>query len=276
VDNSLKGIAVKGGINRHELDFYSKIEKTQKVGEYDRYDMRRLVSVTANLSGIDLFHASEAIRTELKDILSSLPKGMLVKFKGQVPALEDMLPTLGGGLLLAILVVFMLLGGNFESISLSASVLSTMPLVLLGVLTSLLVTGSTMNIESFMGSIMSVGVAVANAILVVTFSELHRKEGFNSSEAAIHGAKSRLRPILMTSGAMLVGMIPMALGHGEGGEMVAPLGRAVMGGVIGSTTATLFLLPIFFSLIQSKRSTHSASLSPYDKHSRFYLGPVED
>ncbi len=187
-----------------------------------------------------------------------------------------MLRALGGGLLLAILVVLMLLAGNFESISLSASVLSTMPLVLLGVLTSLLLTHSTMNIESFMGSIMSVGGAVANAILVVTFSELHRKEGFSSSEAALHGAKSRLRPILMTSGAMLFEMIPMALGHGEGGAQVAPLGRAVIGGVIGSTTATLFLLPIFFSLIQSKRPTHSASLSPYDEKSCFYLGNIKD
>jgi multidrug efflux pump subunit AcrB len=260
----------------HPLNFFTSIKKTEKVGEYDRFDMRRLVSVTANLSGIDLFHATQLIHRELESLVKELPKGVTIKFKGQVPALEDMLPSLGGGLLLAILVVFMLLAANFESVSLSACVLSTMPLVLLGVLSALLITHSTLNIESFMGAIMSVGVAVANAILVVTFSEEYRKESKDSTESAVRGAMSRLRPILMTSGAMLVGMIPMALGHGEGGEQIAPLGRAVMGGVIGSTTATLFILPIVFSLIQKKRGTHSASLSPFDKKSRFYLGPVED
>lgn len=260
----------------HPLTFYADIKKTQKVGEYDRFDMRRLVSVTANLSGVDLFHAITRIHHELKELTAALPKGVQVRFKGQIPALEQMLPGLGGGLLLAIGVVFMLLSANFESVTLSLSVLSTMPMVLLGVLSSLLLTHSTLNIESFMGAIMSVGVAVANAILVVTFSEENRKDVKDASLAAVLGAKSRLRPILMTSGAMLVGMIPMALGHGEGGEQIAPLGRAVMGGVIGATTATLLILPVVFSLIQNGRSLHSASLNPDDEKSRFYLGPVED
>jgi multidrug efflux pump subunit AcrB len=260
----------------HSLSFFGDIKKVEKVGEYDRYDMRRMVSVTANLNGIDLFHAKVKIQKALDDLSKNLPRGLTIKFKGQVPALEEMLPSLAGGLAIAIIVVLLLLSANFESITLSLAVISTMPLVLLGVVAALLITHSTLNIESFMGTIMSVGVAVANAILVVTFSELNRIEINDSCRAAIMGAKSRLRPILMTSGAMLVGMIPMALGHGEGGEQIAPLGRAVMGGVVGATTATLFVLPIVFALLQNKRSIRGNSLHPDDPNSRFYLEKVED
>jgi multidrug efflux pump subunit AcrB len=125
-------------------------------------------------------------------------------------------------------------------------------------------THTTLNIESFMGLIMAIGVAVANAILLITFAERSRKENGDSNASAIYGARSRLRPILMTSLAMTAGMLPMALALGEGGEQTAPLGRAVLGGVMGSTVATLFLLPLVFSWIQSRRSTVSASLDPND------------
>jgi multidrug efflux pump subunit AcrB len=121
-----------------------------------------------------------------------------------------------------------------------------------------------------MGMIMAIGVAVANAILLVTFAERARKDCKNSIEAALEGAKSRLRPIMMTSGAMLVGMLPMASGLGEGGEQMAPLGRAVLGGVLGSTVATLFFLPLVFAWIQQKRSTMSSSLDPDDVESSVY------
>ena len=138
----------------------------------------------------------------------------------------------------------------------------------------LLVTHTSLNIESFMGTIMAIGVAVANAILLVTFAERSRKDSANAAASALEGARSRLRPILMTSGAMLVGMLPMASGLGEGGEQTAPLGRAVLGGVLGSTLATLFLLPLVFTWIQNRRSTASASLDPDDLHSRLYSPTV--
>jgi multidrug efflux pump subunit AcrB len=128
----------------------------------------------------------------------------------------------------------------------------------------LTLTHTTLNIESFMGIIMGIGVAVANAILLVTFAERSRKESGDSTSGALSGARSRLRPILMTSSAMIAGMLPMALALGEGGEQTAPLGRAVLGGVMGSTLATLLLLPLVFSWVQSKRSTLSASLDPDD------------
>jgi len=146
-----------------------------------------------------------------------------------------------------------------------------MPAVLMGALVALSVTNSSLNIESFMGTIMSIGVAVANAILLVTFAERARKESKNSTTAALEGAQSRLRPILMTSGAMLVGMLPMALALGEGGEQTAPLGRAVLGGVLGSTMATLFILPLVFSWIQRRRTVEGASLDPFDHQSRHFI-----
>src|SRR5262249_37490916 len=129
----------------------------------------------------------------------------------------------------------------------------------------------TLNVQSFMGSIMAIGVAVANAILLVTFAERYRMEGRSAIDAAIEGARTRTRPILMTSPAMIAGMIPMALGLGEGGDETASLGRAVIGGLLASTLATLTLLPAAFALVMGRSSTLSASLSPSDPASRYYV-----
>jgi multidrug efflux pump subunit AcrB len=146
-------------------------------------------------------------------------------------------------------------------------VVSTAPAVIVGVAIALWLTRTTLNIQSFMGAIMAVGVAVANAILLVTFAERSRIEGKQSDAAAIDGARSRLRPILMTSFAMTAGMIPMAIGLGEGGEQTAPLGRAVVGGLVAATIATLFILPAVFAIVQRRTTTQSVSLDPDDPNS---------
>jgi multidrug efflux pump subunit AcrB len=125
-------------------------------------------------------------------------------------------------------------------------------------------TGTTMNIQSYMGAIMSIGVAVANAILLVTFAERSRLVGATAAAAAVHGAQSRLRPILMTSLAMIAGMLPLAIGFGEGGEQTAPLGRAVVGGLAAATFATLWVLPAVFAIVQAGAHRNSASLDPDD------------
>src|ERR1700678_3090733 len=138
----------------------------------------------------------------------------------------------------------------------------TIPSVLAGVAISLRVTNTSLNIESLMGAIMAIGVAVANAILLVTFAERDRIEGAHAAAAAVEGAASRLRPILMTSCAMIAGMLPMAAGIGDGGSQTAPLGRAVIGGLIGATFATLMVLPAIFSIVQHKRTRASGSLHP--------------
>jgi multidrug efflux pump subunit AcrB len=168
------------------------------------------------------------------------------------------------GLLLAGIAIFLLLTGYFQSPRLALTVMTTVPAVLVGVALALILTRTTLNLQSFMGAIMAIGVSVANAILLVTFAEKHRQEGKAALEAGMEGARQRLRPILMTSCAMIAGMLPMALGFGEGGEQTAPLGRAVIGGLLASMTTTLTLLPFLFALIQGGASTQSASLYPED------------
>jgi multidrug efflux pump subunit AcrB len=153
---------------------------------------------------------------------------------------------------------------------------AAVPAVLLGVVVTLLATQTTLNIQSFMGAIMAIGVAVANAILLVTFAERYRMEGQTAVQAAVTGARTRVRPILMTSLAMVAGMVPMALGLGEGGDQTAPLGRAVIGGLLASTVATLTLLPAVFALFMGAASTTSASLSPTDPASRYYVANPEN
>ena len=146
------------------------------------------------------------------------------------------------------------------------------PAVLLGVVVTLRLTGSTLNLQSFTGTIMAVGVAMANAILLVTFAEHERRQGTAAMRAAVVGAGGRLRAILMTSCAMIAGMLPMALAWGEGGQQNAPLGRAVIGGLAAATIATLFILPSIFALLTARASTHSASLDPDDAQSAHFAG----
>jgi multidrug efflux pump subunit AcrB len=181
--------------------------------------------------------------------------------------LTDTLGSLQTGLLITFAVLLLMLAANFQSFPLSFTVLTTIPAVLAGSLLMLLATGSTLNLESYMGIIMSVGVSVSNAILLVTNAEDIRKSGSDSLHAGIQAAGLRLRPILMTSIAMIVGMIPMATGLGESGGQTAPLGQAVIGGLLASTIASLLVLPLIFSRVQGKRSVDSVSLDPDDNHS---------
>jgi multidrug efflux pump subunit AcrB len=147
---------------------------------------------------------------------------------------------------------------------------ATDPAVIAGVLLMLFITGTTLNIQSFVGSIMAIGVAMANAILLVTFAENARRNGQSSSAAAVAGAGSRLRAVLMTSSAMIAGMAPMALGLGEAGQQNAPLGLAVIGGLAAATIATLLILPGIFAIIQGRAKSLSASLDPTDPHSAYF------
>jgi multidrug efflux pump subunit AcrB len=142
--------------------------------------------------------------------------------------------------------------------------------VIVGVLAALLVTGTTLNVQSFMGAIMATGVAVANAILFVTFAEMSRREGAMAREAAVAGGRGRARAILMTAAAMIAGMTPMALGFGEGAEQTAPLGRAVIGGLLAATLATLLILPPVYTILQGRAPGASPSLDPDDPSSRYY------
>ncbi len=280
-------------------------------GEYDRYNMKREISLTANIAGDDLGAVSQQITTALNAVAKQdaeakaqahqeasdkakaagnttpVPKPAAIshELRGQIPPLRQIMSGLGIGLLLAVLVIFLMLSANFQSWRLAFVTVSTAPAVITGVALALLVTGSTLNIQSFIGAIMSLGVAMANAILLITFAEEHRRHLANHPSeqsapskkgsrprntahvAAVFGASSRLRAIAMTSAAMLVGMLPMALGLGESGQQTAPLGRAVMGGLIAATFATLFVLPAVFAVVQSRAKTKTASLDPDDPES---------
>lgn len=232
-------------------------------GEYDRYNQQRMITVTANIAASDLGSVANEVAAAIQRA-GDPPRAVTVNVRGQVPPMRQTLSGLGIGLALAIVVIFLLLAANFQSMRLAFVVLSTVPAVILGVVLALWVTGTTLNVQSFMGAIMAVGVSVANGILLVTFAENYRREGEPTEVAAIRGASSRLRPILMTSIAMIAGMTPMALAIGEGGEQTAPLGRAVIGGLAASTIAVLAILPLVFAIVQRKASRVSASLHPDD------------
>jgi multidrug efflux pump subunit AcrB len=243
------------------------------VGQYERYNMQRLVTLTANLHGADLGTVAQQVTQAVKDAGDPPPR-VNIAVRGQVVPMKQMLDGLQNGLLLAVVVIFLLLAANFQSLQLSFVVISAVPAVVAGVALTLWLTGTTINIQSFMGAIMAIGVAVANAILLVTFAERSRISGMDAPEAAVDGARSRLRPILMTSLAMMAGMVPMALGLGEGGEQTAPLGRAVIGGLAAATLTTLLVLPSVFAIVRNRASVRSRSLDPDDALSGHYVSPA--
>ncbi|HQR08779.1 MAG TPA: efflux RND transporter permease subunit [Gemmatales bacterium] len=247
-------------------------------GELDRFNMRRLVSITANIEGIDLGRVDRQLQRMLAEV-GAPPTGVTVEIRGQVTPLNELFQGLSFGLIVAVVAILFLLTAYFQSWQLSLVALSAVPAVLVGVLLCLLLTGSTLNLQSFMGAIMAVGVAVANAILLVTFAEDARRQPSktgsveHTTQAARVAVQKRLRPILMTSLAMCAGMLPLALGWGEGGSMSAPLARAVLGGLIASTLATLLIVPAVFVWVQGRRTTASISLDPQDPTSSHYHPP---
>lgn len=239
-------------------------------GENDNLGAMPYLSVTANLNKTDLGTASKDVKKVIAS-LGELPRGLFIEPIGLGTVLHETFDSLQMGLLVAIVVIFLMLAANFQSFKVSFVVLTTVPAVVLGSLLMLTLTGSTLNLQSYMGIIMSVGVSIANAVLLITNAEQLRKHNGNAIESAKEAAGLRLRPIIMTSVAMIMGMLPMAIGHGEGGDQVSPLGRAVIGGLLFSTFAVLLVLPMIFAWVQGKTSTQSPSLDPTDSESKFYI-----
>ncbi len=260
-----------GDAQRPLIGDLAKVTNSTQVGEYDRVNGLWLLTLSANASSEDLGGVANAIDKAIRRT-GTPPRGVTVQVRGQIAPMRQTFTNLGIGLLLAVVVIFLLLAANFESLRLSFVILMISPAVICGVVLMLLITGTTINLESFMGAIMAIGVATANAILLVTFAEQYRRGGASSVDAAIRGATTRMRPILMTSLAMIAGMIPMALGFGEGAEATAPLGRAVIGGLVAATVVNLTVLPFVFSLVQAHASTVSPSLDPDDPASPYAAG----
>jgi multidrug efflux pump subunit AcrB len=252
-----------------ELTNIAQMKLGTMPGLIERFNGQHIVSLTANIHGITLGEATQELNQALAGA-GAPPQGVQIVMKGEITPLEQTISGLRIGLLLAILVIFLLLAANFQSIRLALAIVLTIPAVLCGVLLMLRLTGTTLNIQSFLGAIMAIGIAVANSILLVSFAERFRHENRPVMDAAREGATSRLRAILMTATAMIFGMVPMSIGIGEGTSPSAPLGRAVIGGLILSTFATLTILPSIYAILQGRASLTSPSLNPMDPASRYY------
>lgn len=233
----------------------AKITEGNVIGQYDRYNMSRTVSIIANLHDQPLGTVAKQVEKIIAD--HPAPTGTSVALRGQVPPMKELQSGLQTGLLIAIVTILLLLIANFQSLRLALIVLTTIPAALLGVVLALKLTGTTVNLQSFMGAIMAVGVAVANAILLVTFAHRAQLSGLSKREAALESATTRLRPILMTSLAMIAGMIPMAMAKSQ----TSPLAIATIGGLALATVATLLVLPAVYALLASKNAKE-ASLEP--------------
>lgn len=273
--HDISEIPLMRNASRPLLGDIATIREDTTYGENDNLGAMPMISVTANLNNKDLGTASEDVKAAIAS-LGELPRGLSMELVGMSNTLDETLSSLQSGLIIAIVVIFLMLAANFQSFSVSFVVLTTVPAVILGSLLMLMLTGSTLNLQSYMGIIMSVGVSISNAVLLITNAEHLRRHNGDSLASAKEAAGLRMRPILMTSLAMVAGMIPMAIGHGEGGDQVSPLGRAVIGGLVASTFSTLIILPLVFAWVQKKASIISVSLNPENKDSKHYIPSLYD
>jgi multidrug efflux pump subunit AcrB len=268
--NDIKEIPITPNQTSPVLGDVASVKQDTTYGEDDDIGAIPMLTVTANLNNKDLGTATDDVQKAIKSI-GELPRGLTIQTRGLSTTLTDTLDSLQTGLIVAVIVIFLMLAANFQSFKMSFVVLSTVPAVLFGSLLLVKITGATLNLQSYMGMIMSVGVSISNAVLLITNAEELRKHNGDALKSAREAAALRVRPILMTSLAMIVGMIPMASGLGEGGDQTSPLGRAVIGGLFASTFAALLILPLIFAWVQGKTTTDSVSLDPEDKESKFYV-----
>jgi multidrug efflux pump subunit AcrB len=238
---------------------------TARPAEISHYTTQPMINVYAAVDGRDLGGVADQVEQDVHAIEKDLPKGSHIVVRGQVQTMKSSFTGLGFGLLGAIVLVYLLIVVNFQSWLDPFIIITALPGALAGICWTLLLTHTTLNVPSLTGAIMSVGVATANSILMVSFAREQMDEGKSARDAAIEAGFVRIRPVLMTALAMIIGMVPMAVGLGEGGEQNAPLGRAVIGGLVFATFATLFFVPCVFSMIHGRRGRRAAqhgSLSP--------------
>jgi multidrug efflux pump subunit AcrB len=219
----------------------------------NHYNVQPVFDVYANIDRTDLGSVGSAVEKIVDQARAHLPRGTSIEIRGQVATMESSFYRLGLGLIFAIVLVYLLMAVNFQSWLDPFIILMALPGALAGIVWMLFITQTTFSVPSLMGSIMCIGVATANSILLVVFANDQREEGMDARSAALSAGHTRIRPVLMTASAMIIGMLPMALGMGEGGEQNAPLGRAVIGGLILATVTTLFIVPLVYSLLRKKK-----------------------
>ena len=216
------------------------------------YNVQPVLDIYASVQDRDLGSVASEVDRIVKDATAKLPRGSFIQVRGQMETMRGSFKGLMGGLFLAVVLVYLVMAINFQSWLDPLIILTALPGAFAGIVWSLYATQTTINVPSLMGTIMSIGVATANSILLVTFANQRHAEGAAAHDAAIAAALTRLRPVLMTAGAMILGMLPMSLGLGEGGEQNAPIGRAVIGGLLAATFATLFFVPVAYSVLKGR------------------------
>jgi multidrug efflux pump subunit AcrB len=216
------------------------------------FNATRTFDVQASVDGTDLGRVGDAVDRIVKEASPKLPRGTTLTVKGQVESMQSSFRGLAYGLVFAVVLVYLLMVVNFQSWLDPFIILTALPGALAGIAWMLFLSGTTLSVPALMGTIMCVGVATANSILVVTFANGRREHGLSAGKAALAAGMTRLRPVLMTALAMIVGMLPMSLGLGEGGEQNAPLGRAVIGGLLCATASTLFFVPVMYAVLRRK------------------------
>jgi multidrug efflux pump subunit AcrB len=228
---------------------------TTTASRIDHYDVQRVLDVAANFEGRDLGAVVADVQNAIRR-LGALPSGVRITVRGQYEVMSNSFRALGLGLMLSIVLVYLLMVVLFQSWLDPLIIIVAVPGALIGILWMLLLTGTTLNVESLMGSIMAVGIAVSNSILLVSFAnDLRVERGLSPVDASLMAGQTRLRPVIMTALAMIIGMVPMALALGEGGTQNAPLGRAVIGGLLVATIVTLFVVPVVYSLLRTRLPT---------------------
>jgi len=251
--------------NLHLLNEVATWKRMSMPGEYDRLNQQRYITITANVQDEDMGNAFKKVNAVIDNL--TIPKGSKILLRGQPELLKETLTSLQFGLLIAIVVIFLIMTVFFQSFLIASVILSIVPAVIAGSFLLLLISGQTLNIQSYMGCIMAIGVAIANAVLFITNAEYFRRRG-DMDAVHMKAAANRVRPILMTSLAMIAGMLPIALGLGEAGNQTAPLGIAVIGGLIFSTVSVLFFLPNIYQYAIGKKKYISASMDPEDANSK--------
>jgi multidrug efflux pump subunit AcrB len=218
----------------------------------NHYNVAPVFDVFSNVDRRDLGSVGTEVEKIIKDEQSHLPRGTSITLRGEYETMQSSFFRLGLGLVFAVVLVYLLMAVNFQSWLDPFIILTALPGALAGILWMLFVTGTTLSVPSLMGSIMCIGVATANSILMVTFANDERAAIPQAREAMLSAGYARIRPVLMTASAMILGMLPMALSLGEGAEQNAPLGRAVIGGLMGATVTTLFIVPVIYSYLRTK------------------------
>jgi len=244
--------------NPQLLSNLATIERGDSATNVTHYNIAPTFDIQSNVQGADLGSVSSRIQQIVDKVKPELPPGTQITLRGQVESMHSSFSGLAVGLVGAVILVYLLMAVNFQSWLDPLIILMALPAALAGIVWMLLATHTTISVPSLMGSIMCVGVATANSILMITFANDQRTEkGMNAHDAALAAGMTRLRPVIMTALAMIIGMLPMSLGLGEGGEQNAPLGRAVIGGLSVATFATLFFVPVVYSALR-KRPPHRA------------------